>query len=115
MFAGSCDGNGTRSSPYEFGPESMDVSASGGRNWSGGAGFLLGRFPLVFDAPRGYHRPIVRARHPLTALVLTLVFLTGCSKDVDRVVANERLRRGQEIIGETNRPHTRQTETRTRG
>jgi hypothetical protein len=63
----------------------------------------MGRFPLVFDAPRGYHRPIVRASHPLTALLLTLVFLTGCSKDVERVVANERLRRGQEIIGETNR------------
>ena len=63
----------------------------------------MGRFPLVFDAPRGYHRPIVRASHTLTALFLTLVFLTGCSKDVDRVVANERLRRGQENVGETAR------------
>ena len=47
----------------------------------------------------------MRPTHPLTALFLTLVLFltTGCSKDVDRIVANERLLRGQEGLGETER------------
>lgn len=45
----------------------------------------------------------MRAHHPLTALLLTLALLTGCSKDVERIVANERLRRGQDTLGTTER------------
>ena len=47
----------------------------------------------------------MRAPHPLGILLLALIlsFLVGCSKDVDRIVANERLLRGQEDIGATDR------------
>ncbi|HET9251363.1 MAG TPA: hypothetical protein VFP58_04530 [Candidatus Eisenbacteria bacterium] len=36
-------------------------------------------------------------------LALFLSLLTGCSKDVDRIVSNERFLRGQEEVGATNR------------
>ena len=47
----------------------------------------------------------MRSFHPLGTLLLTLTLalLTGCSKDVERIVANERFLRGQENIGETLR------------
>ena len=47
----------------------------------------------------------MRALHPLGTLflTLTLALLPGCSKDVERIVANERFLRGQGNIGATDR------------
>ena len=47
----------------------------------------------------------MRPNHPRLVLLLTLAWalLAGCSKDVERIVANERLLRGQDAIGTTDR------------
>lgn len=47
----------------------------------------------------------MRAPHPLAPILLTLVLalLVGCSKDVERIVTNERILRGQDDLGNTDR------------